>query len=280
MMRSATVATEGAEIAYDVEGTGPVLLMIAGAGGDAPRYGPLAARLSDTYTIVRYDRRANSRSTGDPQQELDVAQQARDAVAILDAVGAGQAYVFGNSGGASIALRLTQDRPDRVAGLIIHEAPVITILPDATEWRAFVDEVEGIFRTQGLGPAMMRFAGSLRGFQHRLADPEKRVGEGAGGANMEHFMAREYRPITLFEPDLARIRASGVPVAALVGRASEDAYYVRSTQLVAEALRCPCYPISGHHVAFATDTALFANEFRPILDQLAQQSTANKEKYA
>jgi hypothetical protein len=81
----------------------------------------------------------------------------------------------------------------------------------------------------------------------------------------------------LFEPDLARIRTSGVPVVALVGRASEDAYYVRSTQLVAEALRCPCYTIAGHHVSFVTDPDIFADELRPILDQLAQQRRANEE---
>ncbi|WP_242685733.1 alpha/beta fold hydrolase [Staphylococcus simiae] len=60
-----------------------VLLTIVGFGGDADTYADLASILSNQYTVVRYDRRCNSRSTGDYHADLDVAQQARDAVQLL-----------------------------------------------------------------------------------------------------------------------------------------------------------------------------------------------------
>ena len=43
---------------------GPALLMISGAGGDAGYYAGVAEELDDAFTVITYDRRGNSRSTG------------------------------------------------------------------------------------------------------------------------------------------------------------------------------------------------------------------------
>ena len=89
MSKTSTVETEGAGIVYDVEGEGPLLLLIAGGNGDASRYVPLSRLLADEYTVVRYDRRANLRSGGDTTADLDMAQMARDAAAVIRAMSAG-----------------------------------------------------------------------------------------------------------------------------------------------------------------------------------------------
>ena len=62
MTRTDTVHTEGANIVYDYVGSGPLLLFIAGGGGDGSRYAPISNILADEYTVVSYDRRGNSRS--------------------------------------------------------------------------------------------------------------------------------------------------------------------------------------------------------------------------
>ena len=61
-MATGTV-TEEADLVYDYEGTGPVLLAIAGGGGDGARYAAISAALADGYSVVRYDRRGRARST-------------------------------------------------------------------------------------------------------------------------------------------------------------------------------------------------------------------------
>ncbi len=96
MTRTGTVHTEGANIVYDYEGDGPLLLTIAGGGGDGSRYAPISHILANEYTIVSYDRRGNSRSTGDTSVDMDMAQSARDAAAVIRAMGVEKAYVFGN----------------------------------------------------------------------------------------------------------------------------------------------------------------------------------------
>src|SRR4051794_31594419 len=104
MVTTESVHTEGAQIVYDYQGRGPLLLLISGGGGDAARHQRLASLLAEEYTVVSYDRRCNSRSTGDTTQDMDMAQQARDAVAVIHAMGHERAYIFGNSCGASIGL--------------------------------------------------------------------------------------------------------------------------------------------------------------------------------
>jgi len=140
MKRTEAAHSESADLVFDVQGSGEPLLLIPGAGGDAWVYGPRAALLSDTYEVITYDRRCNSRSSGDTGAPFDMAQQARDAVAVLRATGHPKALVFGNSGGANIALQLAADHPSHVALLAAHEAPALGLLVDEADTMAFVQQ--------------------------------------------------------------------------------------------------------------------------------------------
>ncbi|MFF1644665.1 alpha/beta fold hydrolase [Streptomyces sp. NPDC058240] len=53
--------------------------------------------------------------------------------AIVDALGADSADVFGSSGGAVTGLALVARHPARVRTLVAHEPPVMELLPDAVE---------------------------------------------------------------------------------------------------------------------------------------------------
>jgi len=66
-MYSSSALSENAEIFYDVIGEGPYLIMVSGAGGNSARYEDVATQLSNHFTVVRYDRRCNSRSGGNSE---------------------------------------------------------------------------------------------------------------------------------------------------------------------------------------------------------------------
>jgi len=293
MKRTDLVSTEGANLAFDVQGSGEALLFIPGAGGDAGVYGPLGSILSDGYTVITYDRRCNARSNGDTDAPLDIAQQARDAVAVLRAAGHERALVFGNSGGANIALQLASDHPGSIALLAAHEPPAIALLSDEPDTMAFVEQVHQTSQTQGAPAAMRLFASRLVGFGPPPGQPGGLGGGPLGGApggppgaspngpppgppggrpgglgqakDMSFFFSREYLPITLFRPDLAAIRAAEVPIVVLAGDKSGDAYYVRSARKVAEALGCQMRTVPGNHLAFLIEPAAFAAALRAVL---------------
>ena len=55
---------------------------------------------------------------------MTVAQQARDAVAIIKAMGHDKAIIFGSSGGGIIGLELATANPNVIDFLIVHEPPL------------------------------------------------------------------------------------------------------------------------------------------------------------
>jgi|SRR5688572_2365095 pimeloyl-ACP methyl ester carboxylesterase len=81
------VISEGAELYCERRGSGPLLLLITGGMGDAGFYSSAADILASEFTVLNYDRRCNSRSTGDRSIDMTIAQQARDVVAIVKAMG-------------------------------------------------------------------------------------------------------------------------------------------------------------------------------------------------
>src|ERR671918_2928097 len=124
------IISEDAEIYCERRGNGPLLLLIHGAMEDAGFYSSAADILAEKFTAVSYDRRCNSRSSGNRSVDMTVAQQARDAAAIIKAMGTDQAVILGRSGGAIIGLELAATKPKLIDFLIVHEAPVIELLPD------------------------------------------------------------------------------------------------------------------------------------------------------
>jgi pimeloyl-ACP methyl ester carboxylesterase len=117
-------STDGTEIAYEVTGTGPALVLVDGAlcqRAMGPARG-LAAELADSFTVHAYDRRGRGES-GQGSSPYAVQREVDDLVAIIDAAG-GSAHVFGASSGAVLALEAArQGAPiDRLA---VYEAPFI-----------------------------------------------------------------------------------------------------------------------------------------------------------
>jgi pimeloyl-ACP methyl ester carboxylesterase len=264
-MKSETAQNEGASIAYDVEGEGPLLLLVVGGNGDSKLFTRLSAQLASRYTVVKYDRRASARSTGDKGGEMDLAQAGRDAAAVINAVGGGPAYVFGNSAGANIALKLTEDYPHLVRGLIDHEPPITDFLPqpDASKWRVFFDEVYDLYVAKGVAPAMKLFASSFVGFDQNAPAP----GDQAGG-NHDRFLAHEFRHINSYVPDLKALRRGGVPIVTVVGRDSGNAFYAETARELARQLPCLCVDIVGNHLGYAFHAEAFADELHRIIESL------------
>ncbi len=156
---SSGIATaDGAELYFERRGEGPPLLLIAGGGGDCGAYWPLANELASCYTVLTYGRRGNSRS---PLQhapaEISMAEQSADAVAVLRACGFGSGLIFGNSGGATIALDLAASHPEAAAAVVAHEPPLPRVLPGAGACLAGYDEIARVLDAEGWQAAFRRF---------------------------------------------------------------------------------------------------------------------------
>jgi pimeloyl-ACP methyl ester carboxylesterase len=264
------VATEGDELYYEVRGEGPALLMISGGIGDAGHYSLVGDILSDQYRVIAYDRRGNSRSTRRDPQNVEIGQQARDAMAVLRAAGHESAYVFGNSGGAVIGLELARSHPAAVEALVAHEPPVLRVLPDAHEWMARFAQlhltawggdpdkaVADFLATTAIPPSV---------YEHMSADFVARI-----AGNREFFIRSELIPFSSYSPDTAAIAQNGVKVVMAAGQATLDAaaYYGLTAPIVAERLGCDMVPFPGHHLSYMDMPADWAATLRTVFETLA-----------
>ena len=283
-----TLKVPGATLYYEVQGSGPILLLICGGVYDARTYAGLAQQLADRYTVVAYDRRGNSRSSLDgPPEYLSIAVQVDDAHRLLSVVaGDAPANVFGNSSGAMIGLELAARHPEQVRTLVAHKPPVFEMLPNRDYWREVIKSVEDTFAKEGTGPAMQVFNAGFRGEQDQGGAPANNgAGQGppeepapemtahvdeigkAMERNMEFFIGYETPPIARYVPDIAALQVSSARVVMAVGEASEGTPMYRATIAVAQRLGTQPAVFPGDHGGFGVHPDAFAAKLYEVLSR-------------
>jgi pimeloyl-ACP methyl ester carboxylesterase len=110
----------GTTLYVEVRGSGPAVLLVHAGGEDAEVWRPIAERLPD-LTVVTYDRRGTLRSGRDGWPGGGSRQHADDAGAMLEALGLGQALVFGASAAGIVAVQLALRHPRLVRRALAFE---------------------------------------------------------------------------------------------------------------------------------------------------------------
>ncbi|MCQ9163811.1 MULTISPECIES: alpha/beta fold hydrolase [unclassified Arthrobacter] len=123
-MSSFATSRDGTRIAYDIEGSGPPVILVAGAmqfRGFDPTTSAMAALLArQGFTVVNYDRRGRGESAQAPSFTL--ADSIADLRALVEAAGA-PAALYGNSSGGAIALAAAAAGLP-VSALVLWEVPL------------------------------------------------------------------------------------------------------------------------------------------------------------
>ena len=171
-LRTGTVEVNGAKLYYELRGSGPTLLLISGAEGDAEEYARVAPLLEDEFTLLSYDRRGYSRSPRPADYDgTTVEQQADDAAALVAALDLAPVDVWGNSSGAIIGLSLTLRHPEIVRRAMLHEPPLFSGMGDYQQVLGFLKEATA----NGKVPFLRMLTGDIvydgfsEGYRNRLA---------------------------------------------------------------------------------------------------------------
>lgn len=166
-MDKQTISRDGTPIAYGRTGQGPAVVLVSGAMSTGATVAPLAAQLSDRFSVIVYDRRGRGDS-GDTQPYA-VAREVEDLAALIEAEG-GEAALYGiSSGGALVLEAAASGLPVRQAA--VYETPFADYGGGVEERAEYTrnltaalgqdrrgDAVELFLRLTGLAPEMIAHA--------------------------------------------------------------------------------------------------------------------------
>lgn len=269
----------GARLYYETRGTGPVLLLIPGANGDANAFPRLADLLATDFTVVTYDRRGYTRSVLDGAQDYAhrLETDADDARRLIEHLSDESAVVFGTSSGGVIALQLLVDHPQAVQALVAFEPAAMRLFPDSEKWMTFFHEVYDLYRKSGPAPARALFVQRCfpevdHFIMSRTPDPEWAA---TAMANANYFFEREIRQYTAVELDMEKIAERAGKIIPAMGLASGgfpdgDVALALSRLLSRDLLELP-----DGHVGYATSSEDFA---RRLVRRLKQE-VGNGEQF-
>ncbi len=271
------VRVPGATLHVEVRGMGPVLLCISGGPTDAGMFGELGSRLADRYTVVSYDQRGHSRSHLDGEPEpIPVSLHADDAAEVLRSVTQEPAYVYGNSGGGTIGLELVARHPDLVHTLLVHEPPLLELLPDAPHWRSEFAELAATYRAEGAGAAMGKFGAIVEAGGPKYSDepprvqsPEEQEMMQRMAGNFDLFIGQEIPQLLAYTPDLDLLAGSGVRILSAAGETSEEQAARRAAIVLAEHLGLQVTCLPGAHGGRGSDPGQFAETLHAALQDPA-----------
>lgn len=118
-------APDGARLAYDDRGEGLPLLCLPGLTRTMADFGYLMPHLPPCR-VIRMDYRGRGHSDFTGPATYTLAQEAKDALALLDHLGVGKAAVLGTSRGGLIGMLLAATARGRLLGLCLNDVgPVI-----------------------------------------------------------------------------------------------------------------------------------------------------------
>ncbi|HEV2027014.1 MAG TPA: alpha/beta hydrolase [Candidatus Dormibacteraeota bacterium] len=268
-----TLKVPGANLYYEVRGSGPVLLMMPGGPADATAFRSIAGQLDPHYTVVTYDPRGLSRSRleGPLDEERIIEVFADDVHRLLAAVTKEKADVFASSGGAVIALELAARHPEQLKTVVAHEPPAPTLQPDPAHVRAVMEEITATYFTGGIGPAVRIFSDMTRSGPPPAPEgeptPEMLEDMARMQGNMDLFFGPYVLGIARYEPDFAALKAASCRIVGAVGNESRGEMAHDGGLALASRMGTQAVVFPGDHGGFGSHAADFAIKLREVLEQ-------------
>lgn len=147
----------GTLVHYVKQGSGPVLLMIHGAGGHLKDFTfDLVDRFAKDFTVIAIDRPAHGYTPALDNSGASLAQQSQLIIDTARTLGTKDAYVLGYSYGGAVGLNMATGHPDFVKGLVLLSSV-------SMPWP---DDIHISYRLTAkpiFGPALMAFATAFFG---------------------------------------------------------------------------------------------------------------------
>jgi len=256
--------TNGARIAYDVDGSGPAVVLIHAGVANRSMWDDQVAALRDAYRVIRYD----TRGFGETETEAVEFSNRADIATLLDHLDERAAHVVGLSRGGQIALDFAVESPDRIRSVTVvaggisgyespDEAPPETWEPveamwKAKEWEKLTDW-ETAFWADGPGQS-----------PDRVPEVRRRVHDWI----LTNYLAEkeEGQPQPLDPPAVGRLAELRAPLLVMLGTLDDPGTVESMRHLAATVSGARLEEFEAAHMVNLEDPERFNRVLREFLD--------------
>lgn len=254
-LQTGFAAINGAQLYYEVAGSGPALTFVHAAIADSGMWDHQFAEFASRYRAIRYDMRGFGKS----EPVAGEFAHRDDLVALLDFLGVEQTVLIGCSMGGTQCMDVTVLHPDRVSALVMVGSSPSGFQADVTE-NAKMGEIEKVW---------------ARGEWDRLAelavevwfDGEGRTPDQMNPAERAHVLAMSRRAIEHMRKGLGTekppIQPSAVEQLGSLDTPTLIVYGDRDTHTIAAAAAMMAEHIPGARQILMHDTAHLPNMEQP-----------------
>jgi pimeloyl-ACP methyl ester carboxylesterase len=221
---------DGTVIAYDKKGQGPSLILVLGALNKRGSGKKLAELLAERFTVIGYDRRGRGDSTD--TQPYSVDKEVEDIDALISEF-SGNAYLYGHSSGAVLALLAAKKLGRKVKSLALYELPYNSDPGGQKEVKTYRKKLQHLLAEDKRGDAVSLFVKSV-GVSEKQVEAMKRLPMWKGLTAMAPTLA--YDTIELMEKyPTVDVGAIATPTMVMYGAAS-PAFMGDTAQKLSEAM--------------------------------------------
>jgi 3-oxoadipate enol-lactonase len=170
----AMIQSDGCPLYVETQGPerAPVIMLCNSLGTTLEMWDAQAKAFARNFRVVRYDRRGHGKS-GVTKGPYDMAMLARDALAIMDAIGLTKVNWCGLSMGGMVGQWLGANAPERIERLVL--ANTHYYYPDKDFWTARIRTITEKGLAHIVGPNMERWF--TKDFREREPDTLARMTE-------------------------------------------------------------------------------------------------------
>lgn len=267
---------------YDVHGSldavsadRPALLTFANPM-EAAAFGALAAHLTDRPVVTIDPRGAGRNASGTAPMTVEL--HAEDLHSVVESLGVGPVDAFGSSGGAVCLLALLAAHPGDVRRAVVHEPPLVDVLPDGDVVLATCHDIHDTYQRAGNGPAMAKFialvmeSGPLPAdYLDRPAPDPARFGmDVADDGDRTNPLIRTMPSVNTYVPDYATLLTLGDRVRVAVGAGSGQELAARGGYGLAERLGREVDVFPSHHAGFTAAEGPYPGEPEAFAERLRE----------
>ena len=225
------ISKDGTPIAFDQSGEGPPIILVVGAFNDSSTGAPLAAQLSEHFTVFNYDRRGRGMS-GD-KAPYAIEREIEDLDTLITEAG-GSACVFGYSSGAILAL-MAAARGLTITKLALYDPPFLADAKSSRRFKDLVGQLAELIVSGRRGEAVELFQMKALGMPAEVVTQLRQVPFWPALEDIAHTLVYEF--ILMGDiPTLAE-RMASIPVSTIVISAEKNqVMMLQAAQAVADAL--------------------------------------------